>query len=137
MELRICIDVDDMDRAIAFYTVGLGLRVGRRFDSGFVELLGAGSPIDLLLNAAGTRPNAASLETRRYQRHWTPVHLDFVVDDLEAAVARLQSLGAVLEKPVTGCVWGRIAGLADPFGHGIDLLEFRGRGYDELLLQPD
>jgi len=23
----------------------------------------------------------------------------------------------------------------DPFGHGIDLLEFKGRGYDEIL-QP-
>jgi catechol 2,3-dioxygenase-like lactoylglutathione lyase family enzyme len=135
MELRICIDVDDMARAVAFYTEGLGLRVGRRFDSGFVEILGAGSPIDLLCEAAGTRPNAASPEVRRYQRHWTPVHLDFVVDDIEAAVARLQQLGAVLETPATDRVWGRIAGLADPFGHGIDLLEFSGRGYDEMV-QP-
>ena len=135
MELRICIDVDDMARAIAFYTGGLGLRMGRRFDSEFVELLGAGSPIDLLFNAAGTRPNAGSLEVRRYQRHWTPVHLDFVVDDMDAAVLRLQNLGAVLELPVADHAWGRIAGLADPFGHGIDLLEFRRRGYDEIL-QP-
>jgi catechol 2,3-dioxygenase-like lactoylglutathione lyase family enzyme len=135
MELRICIDVDDMERAIAFYTRGLGLRVGRRFESDFVEILGAGSPIDLLFNAAGTRPNTGSLETRRYQRHWTPVHLDFVVSDIEATVVLLQKLGAVLEMPVTDRVWGRIAGLADPFGHGIDLLEFRGRGYDEML-QP-
>ena len=135
MELRICIDVDDMARAIAFYTGGLGLRMGRRFDSEFVELLGAGSPIDLLFNAAGTRPNAGSLEVRRYQRHWTPVHLDFVVDDMDAAVLRLQNLGAVLELPVADHAWGRIAGLADPFGHGIDLLEFRRRGYD-VILQP-
>jgi catechol 2,3-dioxygenase-like lactoylglutathione lyase family enzyme len=136
MELRICIDVDDMARAIAFYTQGLGLRVGRRFDSGFVELLGAGSPIDLLLNAAGTRPNVGSQETRRYRRHWTPVHLDFVVDDVDSAVVRLQALGAVLEMPAADHAWGRIAGLADPFGHGIDLLMFRGRGYDALLA-PD
>ena len=87
MELGICIDVDDMARAIAFYTQGLGLHVDRRFDSGFVELLGAGSPIDLLLNTAGTRPNAGHQKTRHYQRHWTPVHLNFVVDDVDAAVA--------------------------------------------------
>ena len=86
-ELRICIDVDNMARDIAFYTQGVGMRVGRRFDSGFVELPGAGSPIDLLLNAAGTRPNAGYQETRHYQRHWTPVHLIFVVDDVDAAVA--------------------------------------------------
>ncbi|MEO6321770.1 MAG: VOC family protein [Polaromonas sp.] len=136
MELRICIDVDDMERAIAFYTEGLELQVGRRFDSDFVEILGAGSPIDLLFNAAGTRPNAGNLdEVRSYQRHWTPVHLDFVVNDIDAAVFRLQNHGAVLEIPVSDRVWGRIAGLADPFGHGIDLLEYRGRGYDEML-QP-
>ena len=87
MELRICIDVDNIARAIAFYTQGLELRVGRRFDSGFAELPGAGSPIDLLLNAARTHPNAGYQETRHYQRHWTPVHLDFVVDDVNAAVA--------------------------------------------------
>ncbi len=29
--------------------------------------------------------------------------------------------------------WGRMANLSDPFGHGLDLLEFKGGGYDELL----
>lgn len=138
MELRICIDVDDMERAVAFYTQGLGLQVGRRLKSDFVELLGAGSPIDLLFNAPGSRPIASgpgSEFVRNYGRHWTPVHLDFVVDDIDAAVARLQQYGAVLEMPVAERAWGRIAGLADPFGHGLDLLEFKGRGYDEIL-QP-
>jgi len=106
MELRICIDVDDMDRAIAFYTGGLNLYVGRRFKSDFVEILVAGSPIDLLLNAAGTRPVAGSTGTRHYGRHWTPVHLDFVVHDIEAAARRLQAHGAVLEMPVTERAWG-------------------------------
>ena len=136
MEVRICIDVDDMDRAIAFYTGGLGLNVGRRFKSDFVEILGAGSPIDLLLNAPGTQPAASSPGTRHYGRHWTPVHLDFVVQDIEAVAKRLQAHGAVLEMPVTERVWGRIAGLADPFGHGLDLLEFKGRGYDEIIQTP-
>jgi lactoylglutathione lyase len=29
-------------------------------------------------------------------------------------------------------VWGRIAQLADPFGHGLCLIQFLGRGYDEI-----
>lgn len=136
MDLRICIDVDNMERATAFYTGGLGLRMGRRYKNSFTEILGASSPIDLLLNEAGTRPVVGSETQRSYQRHWTPVHLDFVVDDIDAAVARLVEHGAVLEMPVNDRAWGRIAGLADPFGHGIDLLQFTGRGYDELL-QPD
>lgn len=137
MDIRICIDVNDMERAVAFYTEGLGLHCGRRFQSGFVELLGAGSPIDLLLQTEGSRPLPGSTATRSYQRHWTPVHLDFVVDDIDAAVSRLLQHGAVLEQPVTDRVWGRIAGLADPFGHGIDLLQFTGRGYDEIPTGQD
>jgi predicted enzyme related to lactoylglutathione lyase len=136
MELRICIDVDDMERAVAFYTQGLGLRLGSRFKSDFVEILGAGSSIDLLFNPPGTRPIASgpgSGTIRHYSRHWTPVHLDFVVEDIDAAVARLQRHGAMLEMPVAERAWGRIAGLADPFGHGLDLLEFKGRGYNEIL----
>jgi catechol 2,3-dioxygenase-like lactoylglutathione lyase family enzyme len=136
MDIRICIDVPDLERGIAFYTAGLGLRLGRRFGDGFAELLGAGSVVDLLANAPGTAPLGEQHPQRRdYGRHWTPVHLDFVVDDADAVAQRLVALGATLERPVQERAWGRMASLADPFGHGIDLLEFRGRGYDELL-QP-
>ena len=134
MEIRICIDVDDLERGIAFYAQGLGLRTGRRLGNDWVELLGAGSPIDLLANPADTAPLGESHPQRRdYARHWTPVHLDFVVTGLEAVVQKLVSAGATLERPIQERKWGRMANLADPFGHGLDLLEFKGRGYDELL----
>jgi hypothetical protein len=29
-----------------------------------------------------------------------------------------------------------MANMADPWGHGFDLLEFKGRGYDEMLSPP-
>jgi catechol 2,3-dioxygenase-like lactoylglutathione lyase family enzyme len=136
MDLRICIDVDDLERGIAFYTAGLGLRLARRLGDDWAELLGGSSPIDLLANAADTPPlGEAHPQGRSYARHWTPVHLDFVVTDVDAAVARLVSAGATLERPVQERRWGRMANLADPFGHGLDLLEFKGRGYDEIL-QP-
>lgn len=134
MDIRICIDVPDMARAIDFYTQGLGLEPGRRLGDDWVELLGGACPIDLLLNEAGSAPlGDAHPQRRSYARHWTPVHLDFVVPDVDAAAQRLVQLGATLERPPEDRAWGRIAGLADPFGHGIDLLQFRGRGYDELL----
>ena len=28
--------------------------------------------------------------------------------------------------------WGRIAQMADPFGHGMCFIQFLGRGYDEI-----
>jgi catechol 2,3-dioxygenase-like lactoylglutathione lyase family enzyme len=136
MDIRICIDVDDLERGIAFYTGALGLRLGRRLGSDWAELLGGGSPVDLLANPAGSAPLGGEHPQRRdYGRHWTPVHLDFVVTDIDAAVQKLVSHGARLEGPILQRKWGRMANMADPFGHGLDLLEFRGRGYDELL-QP-
>jgi catechol 2,3-dioxygenase-like lactoylglutathione lyase family enzyme len=137
MDIRICIDVDDLERGIAFYTRGLGLTLGRRLDYDWVELLGGSSPIDLLANAAGTAPLGQGQPQRRdYARHWTPVHLDFVVEDIDAAAQRLVALGATLERPISDRRWGRMASMADPFGHGIDLLEFKGRGYDEIVQPP-
>ena len=135
MEIRICIDVDDLERGIAFYTGGLGLRLGRRLGDDWAELIGASSPIDLLANAPGTAPlGPAQPQRRDYARHWTPVHLDFVVERIGDAAQRLVALGAVLERPIENRRWGRMASMADPFGHGLDLLEFKGRGYDEILM---
>jgi len=137
MELRICIDVDDLERAIAFYTHGLQMKLGRRLGSDWCELLGGPCPIDLLCEPSGSAPLGATRPLRRdYGRHWTPVHLDFVVDDVDESVARLVAAGAVLERPVQQRRWGRMANLADPWGHGFDLLQFQGRGYDELLGSP-
>jgi predicted enzyme related to lactoylglutathione lyase len=131
MELLINIDVDDLARGIAFYVGGLGLREGRRFGEDGIELLGGSSKIYLLKKAAGTLGAAGA--PRDYHRHWTPVHVDLVVEgDLEAAVERARAAGAVVEQPVASHAWGRIAMLADPFGHGICLLQFSARGYDAI-----
>jgi predicted enzyme related to lactoylglutathione lyase len=126
------IDVDDLTRAIEFYCSALELRVGRRFGQSGVELLGASSPIYLLQKAPGTLASSSSSQKRNYGRHWTSVHLDFVVPQIDPALARAISAGASLEGEVETHVWGRIAVLADPFGHGFCLIEFVGRGYDEI-----
>ena len=133
VSLRVCIDVDDLDRGIEFYGRALGLTVARRVADGFAELAGAGVPIDLLAKPAGSRATPGAVGLRDYARHWTPVHLDVVVAALEPALARAVEAGAVLEQEVQEAAWGRMANLADPFGHGLCLLEYRGRGYDELI----
>jgi catechol 2,3-dioxygenase-like lactoylglutathione lyase family enzyme len=129
------IDVDDLEKAVAFYTAAFGLQVGRRLGSGAVELLGAEAPLYLLLKTEDTPAFAsgdANGSRRSYARHWTPVHLDFLVDDLEAAIARAEAAGATTEGPVQAHAWGRIAFLADPFGHGFCLIELSERGYDAI-----
>ena len=132
-DLLVNIDVDDLEKGIDFYVRGLGLRTGRRFGQDAVELLGASSPIFLLVNRPGTQPFEGAAVPRDYGRHWTPVHLDLAVEDIEASVARARSAGARLEGRVDERAWGLLARMADPFGHGFCLLQFRGKGYDEIL----
>ena len=132
-EILVNIDVNDLEQAITFYQNAVGLQLGRRLFGGSVaELLGSSSKIYLLTKPAGTFISSQTGQQRDYQRHWTPVHLDFVVEDIHAAVKKAQAAGARLESEIQTHVWGRIASLADPFGHGLCLLEFIGRGYDEV-----
>jgi lactoylglutathione lyase len=144
-DVLVNIDVDDLSRAIRFYSEAFGLRVGRRFGEVAVELLGAKVPFYLLLkppesaaftgaSATGGAPLGAKA-TRSYQRHWTPVHLDFVVSDVEQALQRAEAAGARREGPVHEHSWGKLALLADPWGHGFCLLQFSGRGYDEVATE--
>jgi predicted enzyme related to lactoylglutathione lyase len=54
------------------------------------------------------------------------------VDDIEAALARALAAGAQAESEIRAEAWGKIVVIADPFGHGLCLIEFQGRGYDEV-----
>ncbi|MBF0333848.1 MAG: VOC family protein [Alphaproteobacteria bacterium] len=132
-KLLLNIDVPDIEQAVAFYTAALGLRVGRRLRDGFIELLGAEIPIYLIEQPAGTRIGPAGGGIRRYDRHWSPVHVDVVVDDLEAAIARAVNAGAVQEGETCHAAYGRLAMFADPFGHGFCLIEFNPAGYDAIV----
>lgn len=132
MRILVNIDVPDLEHAIGFYQAAFGLTLNRRLGTTGAELLGADAPIYLLEKAAGTPAAGAVRQPRDYARHWTPVHLDVVVDDVDSAVARAVAAGARLEDPPATHAWGRIAHLADPYGHGICILQFLGRGYDEL-----
>lgn len=132
MQVLINIDVDDLDRATDFFVRAFDLRVGRRFGAHGVELLGGSAPIYLLPKPAGSRASPRTAQERGYQRHWTPVHLDIVTDDIDAAVARAVAAGARLEEQVRTSSWGKLALMADPFGHGFCLVQFLGRGYDEI-----
>ena len=133
MTVLINIDVPDAEIGVRFYVAAFGLEIGRRFGRDFVELLGWEAPVYLLTKKAGTV--GAGGDLRRYERHWTPFHLDIVVDDVDDAVARAVAAGATLEAPASDTPYGRIAMLGDPFGHGFCLLQFNAQGYDALLVE--
>lgn len=136
MDFLVNLDVDDLERGIDFYVQAFGLEVGRRFGGDGVELIGGPAPIYLLVKATGSAAYAAAGTTpgaqRHYTRHWTPVHLDMVVEDIDAAVERAIAAGATQEKPTVTDSWGKLALMADPFGHGFCFVQFLNRGYDEI-----
>jgi predicted enzyme related to lactoylglutathione lyase len=125
------IDVPDVAAAERFYVEAFGLTVGRRFGTDVVEILGWPVPLYLLRKEPGTI--GAGTEVRTYARHWTPVHADVVVQDIDAATARAVRAGARIEQGPQAVAFGRIARLADPFGNGFCLIEFSAQGYDALL----
>ena len=131
-DLLLNIDVPDIEAGIAFYTATLDLKVGRRFDADFVELVGRDVPLYLLRKEAGTSIGPAGGDRRRYERHWSPVHADFVVPDLDEAMRRAEAAGAVQEGATSLAPYGRLAMFADPFGHGFCLIEFNAEGYDAI-----
>ena len=130
MDLLINIDVPDLTKAIAFYIQAFGLAVTRRLGAEVAELSGLPARIYLLQKPGGSI--GAAKDPRRYDRHWTPVHIDVVVDDIEAALARAVAAGARAETEIRTASYGKLAVLSDPFGHGFCLLQFLGRGYDEI-----
>ena len=133
MEYLLNIDVPDLERAITFYENGVGLRLRRRLFEGTVaEMLGGSSPVYLMEKQPNSSPSAYTSQRRDYQRHWTPVHLDFVVPDLAMAIERALQAGATLEGDPQSFVWGRQAVMSDPFGHGLCFVQWVGRGYDEI-----
>lgn len=133
METLINIDVPDLHAAIEFYRRVTELELRRLlFDGTVAELAGASIRVFLLKKETGSVPVPDRSVVRDYRRHWTPLHLDFAVPDLDAALQRAIAAGATLEGPVQLSVWGRQARLSDPFGHGFCLLQWRGRGYDEV-----
>ena len=132
MKLIVNIDAPDLARAIEFYTRARGLQHTRTLDDDVAELTGAGTTIYLLRKAAGSMASAGMRIARDYRRHWTPVHFDLVVSDLDAAVARAIAAGARLEGSPVEWRGSRCVTFADAFGHGFCLLQFTdGKSYED------
>ena len=130
--VSINIDVDDLDGGVAFYAAAVGLTPVRRLGDFAVELSGAQAPVFLLQKAAATPAFSGAALVRDYARHWTPVHLDFLVENIEGALARAVGAGARAESAIETYPWGRMAVLADPFGNGFCLIQLDAAGYGAI-----
>jgi predicted enzyme related to lactoylglutathione lyase len=129
--ILINIDVPELEPAIRFYTAALGVTHTRTLDDDVAELQGAAATIYLLRKAAGTQAVAAPPVKRDFHRHWTPVHFDLVVDDVDAAAARACAAGAIRETGHVDWKGSRCVSFGDPFGHGFCFIQFERGTYDD------
>lgn len=129
MRIVVNIDVPELAPAIEFYSTALDLQLSRLLDDDVAELTGASSVIYLLANVTGSVATSAVAEARRYSRHWTPVHIDFVVDDIMKAADRAIKAGASQESECIEWRGSKCITFSDPFGHGFCLIEFIGETY--------
>jgi len=121
------VDVPDLTEAVRFYTSAFGFSKSSEPVPGVAVLRAGDVEICLLERPAGSQASARTAETRHYDRHWTPVHLDIHVDDLEVALAKALDAGATQEQFFENPEHGSVAFCGDPFGHGFCLIERKRR----------
>ena len=123
LEIEICIDVPDLARGIRFYADAFGFSTVSEPYPGVAVLMADAAKITLLQKRERTKSSPNTQDVRRYDRHWTPVHLDFHVDNLKAALHKVVGAGATKEQFFENPEHGSAALCADPFGNGFCLLE--------------
>jgi predicted enzyme related to lactoylglutathione lyase len=122
MKLSVSIDVPSLDDGIAFYGRAFGFVESSRPIDGVAVLKAGETSICLMAKPAGSSPAQGSDDRRRYERHWTPIHLDFHVEDFDAALARALEAGARREQLHSVPGYPPVAFCSDPFGHGFCII---------------
>ncbi|HEX2674052.1 MAG TPA: VOC family protein [Polyangiaceae bacterium] len=122
ISVSVSIDVPSLAEGIAFYCAAFGLSKKSEPVPGVAVLGGLDVEVVLLEKHAGSQPSPETKDRRTFERHWTPVHLDFHVDDLPAALEKVEALGAKREQVFENPDYGSAAFCCDPFGHGFCLL---------------
>ncbi len=121
--VSISVDVPNLADAVQFYVSAFGFSKVSEPVPGVVVLRAGNTEICLLEKRTGSRPSSRTQETRRYERHWTTVHLDIHVDNLRAALTKALAAGATQEQLFENTEHGSAAFCSDPYGHGFCLIE--------------
>lgn len=132
--LHTMVRVTDIDASLKFYCEGLGLQELTRFDSeqGRFTLVFLAAPEDVARMGGmpeGARPTQTDIPMVELTHNWDPEdygggrnfgHLAYAVDDIYAAVERLQGIGVTINRPPRD---GRMAFVRSPDGISVELLQ--------------
>lgn len=119
MKVTVSIDVPSIEEGLRFFGDAFGFVESARPHPGYARLTAGDATIGLLAKPAGSSPAPGSNDVRKYERHWTPVHLDFRVADFDATLARAKEAGAKCEQVHRMAGYPPVAFCSDPFGHGL------------------
>ncbi len=117
IKISVSIDVSNLKEAEVFYVEALGCKKVRDQGGSMVVLSVENADIYLQEKEVGSKPLKSSDVIRDYERHWTPIHLDFLCDNVDEVVSKVVKLGGTHEGGESAD-WGAIAHCADPFGNG-------------------
>jgi catechol 2,3-dioxygenase-like lactoylglutathione lyase family enzyme len=111
--------VDDVDRAVDFYTSHLGFTLGHNAAPAFAEVVRG--PLRLLSGptSSGARPMPDGATP--VPGGWNRIHL--IVDDITAEVDRLRAAGLSFRNNIIGGPGGQQILLQDPAGNLIELFQ--------------
>lgn len=116
--VHVSIDVPDLHRGLRFYRAVFGFEERARPFPTMAILDANNVTVCMHEKAAGTAPSPGSPDARRYERHWTPVHLDLHVSDFDAVLAAVRAEGGVIENELRQVGPKPVAFCCDPFGNG-------------------
>ena len=112
IKISVSIDVSNLKEAETFYVEAIGCKKVRNQGDNMVVLSVENSDIYLQEKEAGTKPLKSSDVVRDYERHWTPIHLDFLCENVDEVVSKVLKLGGTHEGGESAD-WGAIAYCAD------------------------
>jgi catechol 2,3-dioxygenase-like lactoylglutathione lyase family enzyme len=112
--------VDDVEVAIAFYTTHFGFKLRSNMAPAFADIVRG--PLRILLSGPKSSAGRAMPDGRRPgPGGWNRIH--FVVEDIEADVARLRAAGVPFRSDIISGPGGKQIVLDDPSGNPIELFQ--------------
>ena len=116
--------VDDVEAAIAFYTAHFGFTLGSNMAPAFADVVRG--PLRILLSGPTSSAGRPLPDGRKPgPGGWNRIH--FIVEDIEAEVARLRTAGVRFRSEIVTGPGGKQIVLDDPSGNPIELFQPAGR----------
>jgi predicted enzyme related to lactoylglutathione lyase len=126
--VNVSIDVPDLEAGLRFYGEVFGFEETARPFPTMAVLDANNVTVCMHAKTTGSKSSSAGAEKRRYERHWTPVHLDLHVVDFDQVLKMVRKAGGVIENEFRTQGPMPVAFCSDPFGNGFCVIgERKGR----------